>query len=142
MSRIVSKPQPVAYLSLQICLVFDWYFQAFFSFTIGILLLYKLYLHAYPVLIACAEVGLLIVLQMLQFLRNFVGSKGNKTEDASITVLFILLTLVTTALAFYFAVFQTYVIILEAVLVSGVILLGLIEILIGLVAFCEFCRID
>ena len=105
MSRIISKPQPVAYLSLQVCLVFDWYLQAIFSVVIGVLLLYKLYLHSYPVMQALIDVTLLIVLQCLQFLRNFVGSKGNKTENASITLLFIFLTIVTTAAAYYFAAF-------------------------------------
>ena len=49
LSRIVSKPNPVAYLSLQIILLIDYYVQVIFSIVVSVLMLYKLYLYTYPV---------------------------------------------------------------------------------------------
>ena len=88
------------------------------------------------------EAGAFVVLQVLQFLRLFVGAKGNKTENAGITFFFIFLTVVTTLIAVYFAQFQTYVVIGEALLVLAVLVLGLLELLLGFIALVEFWRID
>ena len=62
MSRIVSKPQPVAYLSLQIILTIDYYIQVIMSFAVTTLFLYKIYLYSYPLMWAYAEFGLFFVL--------------------------------------------------------------------------------
>ena len=102
-SRIISNPDPVAFLSLQICLTLDYYVEVVLTFIVAIFMLYKVYKYTYPLEWALAESGGILLLQCLQFLRLFVGSRGNKTEHAGVTVIFILLTLVTILGAAYFA---------------------------------------
>ena len=105
-------------------------------------MLYKLYLYTYPVHWAMLEIGLFVLLQVVQFLRLFVGAKGNKTENAGITFFFIFLTILTTLGAVYFLQLQTYVVIGEALLALAVLVLGLLELLLGFIALVEFWRID
>ena len=100
--RIVGKSEPIAYLSLQVCLQIDHYLQILVSALIGMSMLYKVYLYTYPLHWALGELGLLILLQSLQFLRLFVGSKGNKNENTSVMFYFTMLTLLTTVVALYF----------------------------------------
>ena len=99
---------------------------------------YKVYLYTYPLPWAAAELGAFIILQVVQYNRLFVGTKGNKTENAGIMMIFCLLTVLTTLGAAYFLQFQTYVIILEALLLAFVVLLGLVELLIGFMTIVSF----
>ena len=103
--RIVSNPNPVAYLSLQICLTIDYYIQVALTFFVTLGFLYKVYLFTYPLHLALIEFFGLIILQLAQFMRLFVGSKGNKTENTTVMFMFICLTFVTCIGAAYFAQF-------------------------------------
>ena len=134
----MGKSEPIAYLSLQICLQIDYYVQVLASALIGFFMVYKVYLYTYPLHWALGELGLLILLQSLQFLRLFVGSRGNKTENPSVMFYFTMLTILTTVVACYFLLFQTYVIIFEGLVVVITLLFGIIELIMGFIALVEF----
>ena len=136
--RIVGKSEPIAYLSLQVCLQIDHYVQVLVSALLSFFMVYKVYLYTYPLHWALGELGLLILLQCLQFLRLFVGSKGNKNENSSVMFYFTMLTILTTVVASYFLLLQTYVIIFEGVMIGITILFGIIELIMGFIALVEF----
>ena len=138
-NRIMQKPEPVAYISLQICLTWDYYIQSILSATVVLFLFYKVYLYTIPIQYPLIELGAFLVLQCLQFLRIFVGSKGNKTENSGIISWFLLLTLVTTGLLGLFGfILLTYVIALEGLIIVVALLLGVIELALGLFALVSF----
>lgn len=92
----------MASLPLQLFITFDHTFQlVFFALTL-LGCLYKAFVYDYVVGYFIAEVIGICALFALQWLRLFIGSKGNKTETSNITVWFLLVTLITCATNLYY----------------------------------------
>ena len=138
----MANPSPVASLTLQVFITLDYYAQWLFVLVTSILLFYKIYEFSFPIGIFFLETLAFIVLVLVQFMRLFLGSRGNKTESSTVTFIFILLTLITICGNLYFLQMQTYVIFLEAVV--GFIVMGLsaFEFIFGVIAAIEFKSLE
>ena len=128
----------MALLSLQIFLSIDWYIQIIYSVVLFILLLFKAYYYRYQFKWFGIELAILIGLQAFQFLRIFIGEKGNKLETAGITFLFVVMTLIALAVGVYFIGFQTYVLLIEAIVCIVSLFFNAIEFFMGCYAAIEF----
>lgn len=106
------------------------------------LIFYKAYLFKYPIEFFAIEVAALLALISFQYLRLFIGSKGNKTESSGTTVLFILMTIPTLLGTFYFMNFQTYVLVGEGILCAIGLFFGIVEFLLALFAAIEFKSLE
>ena len=116
--------------------------QWIFVYITAVLLLYKIYLYSFPVGIFFLEVFIFGVLQIAQFTRLFLGSRGNKTESSIVTFFFILVTLVTILGNIYFVRVQTYVIMLELVIGFISIIFGALEFFFGVIAAIDFKSLE
>ena len=141
-SKIVANPSPVASLALQVFITLDSYCQWLYCIVTGVLLFYKIYQFSFPIGIFFLEVLAFIVLVIVQFMRLFLGSRGNKTESSTVTFLFILLTLLTICGNLYFIWMQTYVIFLEAVVGFLVVGVSVLEFFFGVIAAIEFKSLE
>ena len=63
----------------------------------------------YPYMVWQAEIVGLIFFFFLQFYKIFAGSKGNKTEKAGITLVFVVLSFICFGFFLFFLLGQTYV---------------------------------
>ena len=141
-SKIVANPAPVSSLTLQVIISVDYYVQWIFCLTTGVLLFWKIYQYSFPLEFFLLEVGLFVLLACAQFMRLFLGSRGNKTESSTVTFFFLLITLGTLVGNLYFLGIQTYVIVAEALIGVVVIAFSLLEILFGIIAAIEFKSLE
>ena len=88
------------------------------------------------------EVLVFVLLLMVQFMRLFLGSRGNKTESSTVTFIFILLTLGALCGNLYFLQMQTYVILWESFIGYGCIGLAVAEFIFGVIAAVEFKSLE
>ena len=141
-SKIVANPSPVASLTLQVFIAMDGYVQWVYVIVTSILLFYKIYQFSFPIGIFFLEALAFVILVLVQFMRLFLGSRGNKTESSTVTFIFILMTLGTICGNLYFLRLQTYVIFLEAVVGFVVIGLSALEFFFGVIAAIEFKSLE
>ena len=138
----MANPSPVASLTLQVFITIDYYVQWVFVVITGVLMFYKIYEFSFPIGIFFMEILIFVLLMLVQFMRLFLGSRGNKTESSTVTFLFILLTLATLCGNLYFLQMQTYVILLESVIGFCCIGLSAAEFIFGVVAAIEFKSLE
>ena len=123
---------------LQVLLSWDYYIQWAFTYLTLTLLFYKVYAFTFPARLFTAEVIILVILQLIQFLRIFIGSKGNKLEQSGTTSVFILLIFPSIIGGLYFIALQTYTLLLETLVGGLIIVLSLIEFIFACFAILDF----
>lgn len=116
---------PISSLGLEILLYFDyWYSFAYIVLSMGLYVLKGLSL-AYPPNALAPELGGLVLLAVLQWVRLGIGSVGNKRESAKTTFWSIVLMLPAGFMGVYYLYLQTYVYYADLV-VSGILLIFLL----------------
>uniref|UniRef100_A0A6U4EE63 Transmembrane protein n=1 Tax=Phaeomonas parva TaxID=124430 RepID=A0A6U4EE63_9STRA len=127
-------------LPLQILVYFNGWFSTMF-FLLGIaLFLYKRYNLYYAGNGFGWDLAMLFLMTVLDALRLFLGSKGNKTEHAGALMWFIFLTVPICVGYAYLLTLQTYVLRIDVVLCSlGLIFVGF-ECLISIFTCVQFLR--
>ncbi len=79
---------------------------------------------------------------LVQLLRLFIGSKGNKTETSATTGLFIMTTLITVGANIYFLKFQTYVLVIDTVINAISLISSAFEFVFAAFAAIEFKSLE
>jgi transmembrane protein 216 len=138
----VFKGEPVALLSLQIFIVIEYWLQWVFLVVGSLLMMYKAYKYNYNEIHFWPELLGLWALSGMQFLRLFIGSKGNKTEKSGITVGFVFFTLGCIAAVAYFCFAQSYVIAVEFIGCAIIILLEVLQLVNAAYAAFEFRSVE
>jgi transmembrane protein 216 len=116
--------------------------QWIFTYTTLVLLFYKTYAFTFPALRFSIEILALVVLQVIQFTRIYVGSRGNKLESSGTTALFILMTLGSMVGVVYFLALQTYVLKIEELICFSLLVLAVCEFLFSCFALIEFKALE
>ncbi|CAI2382975.1 unnamed protein product [Moneuplotes crassus] len=134
--------QPRSSLSLQMLILLDYYFSLFYGIVTCILLIYKSSALPYPPLYFGLEFIFLLLFWLWQMMKISLGSRGNRTEKNSITLLFIIFNVPSIIVFLFFMVFQTYSLIIEVVMNILGILLCIFEIISGFMQFLVFRHIE
>ena len=118
--------QILSSLSLQILIYFNgWYAVAYFVLE-ALLFIYKDFHFYYPADILAWEISMLVMLALMEVVRLFLASKGNKTESMRPMLWAILLALPIVTGYVWFLRLQTYVMRLEVILAAiGLSFVGL-----------------
>ena len=103
---------------------------------------YKSFMYTYPLNFFGLELAFVVFLSLLQFLRLFVGSKGNKTEHSGTTGIFILLSIITILATAYFTIAQTFVLFFEFIMGIINLVFGVLEFFIACFAAIEFKSLE
>ncbi|XP_068459590.1 transmembrane protein 80-like [Clinocottus analis] len=93
------------------------YFVFYFLFELGLIIRKSLVL-TYPTDALVYEVCLLFLLAGLEFLHVFSGVRGHLTENEGLILMNLIITGTTTLLTVYFLVWQTYVMWVDVILSS------------------------
>ena len=84
------------------------------------------------------EVVLLFAHGVVEFCRLLLGSKGNKTEQKTLILLFVVLSLVSALVNVFYFILQTYVLRLDFIInIVSLVFIGL-ELILSLVAAITF----
>ncbi|XP_038049006.1 transmembrane protein 216-like [Patiria miniata] len=129
-------------LPLQILLYLNgWYFALFW---IGELLLfiYKATLLPYPGANFAAEAVILIFMAGIEYVRLFLGKKGNLTEKIIHLGVSLGIGLATLFFGLYLFLWQTYVLRIELILVAIEMAFLFFEAIFGLIAIITFARAE
>ncbi|XP_062277544.1 LOW QUALITY PROTEIN: transmembrane protein 80-like [Scomber scombrus] len=113
------------------------YFVFYFLFTLSLIIRKSLVL-SYPVEALASDVSALFLLAALEFLHFFCGVKGNLTESESYLLINLIVTVTTIVLTVYFLVWQTYVMWVDVVISSVLLVVYGLN---GILAFSTFARI-
>ena len=103
---------------------------------------FKAYMYTYPFNFFGLELAFVVLLALIQFLRLFIGSKGNKTENSGTTGLFILLSIITILATAYFTIAQTFVLFFEFIMGIINLVFGVLEFFIACFAAIEFKSLE
>lgn len=117
----------------------SYYFALFWVAEIFIFI-FKGEILPYPTGILAAEVVLLFIMAALEFIRMFMGMKGNLTERVVSVVVSLLLTLPSIFGCLYLIIWQTYVLRLEVIINSVQLAFIALEVLFGIISFITFAR--
>lgn len=110
-----------------------WYMVAFILVEV-LLLTFKMSILPYPPGNIIAEVFLLIFFSVIEWVRIFMGKKGNLTETLMSVVLSIIFTAPSVLALLYLLLWQTYVLRLEVIMVSFALVFEGTELLFALLA--------
>ena len=108
--------KPRSSLSLQIMLFFDWYFSVFYFAVTIILLIYKAYELPYPSPVWELEFVLILLFFGMQMFKIDLGTRGNKTEHSTITLGFVVMSILCVLPFVFYIRLQTYVLVIEVIL--------------------------
>mmetsp|Transcript_23105 Transcript_23105/g.54039 ORF Transcript_23105/g.54039 Transcript_23105/m.54039 type:complete len:144 (-) Transcript_23105:119-550(-) len=129
-----------SYLSLQVLIFFNGWFDLLFVVVEYLVFLWKGLSLPYPPHTLGLECGLVALWAILEWARGFLGSMGNKTEQVVPTAWFLLLTLLGVLGNLYLVHYQIYVTRLEFVInIISFVFLGL-EFILGILAIVGFAR--
>ena len=130
----------VSSLPLQVLLDFNYWYCYIYYVLNYILYIYKSLILPYPQSYLGGEVAGIVLMMLLECCRIAVGNRGNKTEQAGPTGLFILLTLALAVGCVYYITLQTFVLFIDLIL-NGIyiVFLGL-EVILGVFAAITFYR--
>ncbi|OMJ89267.1 hypothetical protein SteCoe_8655 [Stentor coeruleus] len=130
--------QPVASLTLQILLYGDGLYNWAYLLLQLALFVYRGYTYNYKTLTIGFELLGVFLLFLLQMIRIFIGSVGNKTEEIVPLLYMLLLTIPTALGALYFLGFQTYVLIADIIINIALLVFMILEVLLSLIAMIRF----
>ena len=125
-------------MPLQVLLTWDYYLQWFYTYLTLAMLFYKIYRFSFTPRLFVLELTALLLLQSTQFLRIFVGSKGNKLEKSAVIFWFMILFIFTMAGNAYFTMLQTYVLLIEQLVGLLSLVLSFVEFIFALFAMLTF----
>jgi len=127
-------------LPLQIFLYFHYYFF-FLYFIIEIFAyIYKKAILPYPTNIFGWEISALVFLSIVDMSRLALGSKGNKTQDITLMVIFLILTVPSLLGSIFFLKWQTYILRLDQVVNIVSLIFISCEVLLALLTILTFWR--
>ncbi|CAM9092236.1 unnamed protein product [Chrysoparadoxa australica] len=125
-------------LPLQIMVYFDYFFSGAWLALSLCLYIYKSYQFYYPSSAIGLEVCIVLLYGLIEYMRLFLTSKGNKTESIDPLGMGIVLSLPIMLVYVYMMSLQTYVLRLELVMaVMGLVFVGM-ECLLSLVTALSF----
>eukprot|EP00744_Colponema_vietnamica_P023416 GILI01033856.1.p1 GENE.GILI01033856.1~~GILI01033856.1.p1 ORF type:complete len:141 (+),score=22.97 GILI01033856.1:126-548(+) len=125
-------------LPLQIFIYFHRWFACLFLLVNIILFVYKGAVLPYPPNNFGWEITFIFFYAILQSIRLFLGSKGNKTEQTSSIGWFLGLTVPVILIHVFYLQAQIYVLRADIIINVMAIVWLAIETLLGLIAFCIF----
>ncbi|KAM9376058.1 transmembrane protein 80-like [Pholidichthys leucotaenia] len=112
------------------------YFVFYFFFTLG-LIIHKSLVLPYPDDALVCDVCLLFLLAALEFLHLFTGVKGNLTESERYILSSLILSGTAILLTIYFLVWQTYVMRVDVIISSILLVLYGLD---GVLSFSTLAR--
>lgn len=121
-------------LPYQILLYLNGWYMAAFILVETLLLLFKMSVLPYPPGNIVAEAFLLAFLGAIEWVRIFMGKKGNLTEALMSIALSVIFTAPSVLALLYLLLWQTYVLRLEVILVSFALAFEGIELLFALLS--------
>mmetsp|Transcript_3065 Transcript_3065/g.7673 ORF Transcript_3065/g.7673 Transcript_3065/m.7673 type:complete len:143 (-) Transcript_3065:115-543(-) len=125
-------------LPLQVLIFFNGCYVALWFLANIAIFIWKGVELPYPANRLGPEVFLIFAVVIVNVVRLFLGSKGNKTENRVLLIIFIVLSLFAALGNIFFIIFQTYVLRIEMVLnVISLVFIGL-ETLFAIFAMVRF----
>lgn len=121
-------------------LVYGGWFYVIFAALQLFLLLFKGLSFPYPKGNMASELTLLAFTTIVESVRLFLGKKGNLTERSTSVLLSILLTVPSSLSAFYFLLWQTYVLRLDVVLSAVQLLFQALQTLFAVFSIAAFAK--
>lgn len=116
-----------------------WYFAVFFLFEMAIFI-YKGLSFTYAGYVLAAEIIFVVILAGLEFVRLFLGHKGNLTENVVAVCLSLVFSVPSLFGALYFLLWETYVLRADVILSSVQIAFIGLETIFAIVAIIRFLR--
>ncbi|GMS84877.1 hypothetical protein PENTCL1PPCAC_7052, partial [Pristionchus entomophagus] len=115
-------------------------FSCIFFVVMVILMAYKGTVLPYAVHVYTVELLLLLLFAPIEALRFVWGSRGNLTETSAFISFFVLLSIANIALCVYLGVFQSYVLLIEEILICIEFALLVLQTLIGVTLIATLSR--
>lgn len=125
-------------LPLQVLIFFNGCWSVFWFLAMLAIFIWKGVELPYPANRLAPEVVLVFACLLVEAVRLFIGSKGNKTENHLLVIFFLVLSLFAALGNIFYVVFQTYVLRIDMALnVVSMVFVGL-EVLFGMYAVFRF----
>ena len=136
-------PAPASSLFLQVFITFEMYYSIFYLVFLFLIEFYKGYGGLlFPPNVWGVELASIIVFFGLQLMRLDLGRRANRNEHAAAIKFFCLFSVASCLFYAYFALFTTYVLMVDI----GFGLIGFFfafcQVILGLVAYCGFVKAE
>ncbi|OXB56115.1 hypothetical protein ASZ78_011699 [Callipepla squamata] len=121
--EILNNSFQLSSIPLQLLFYINQFYYIFYFTVTLTMIAYKSHVFSYPDQFLTPDLALLCIMAALEALRLYLGSRGNLAEDEGPLGLSLAITIGSILLSVYFLVWQTYVLKLDVIMNSVLLLM-------------------